>query len=552
MPIPSLTYLSELKENYEEIEVEKKEDSFDFEEKELEEYVEAESKYREYAQELSELKVLLPELLKIVKNEELSDEIRENAIYVGFLSNDEKLWRALIKFNETTALNIDFTYSLLPKERQYQLIEISIELAKEEKIKDILDDIAYNNGYLDIDFSKYYLTEEGKIDESLSVYIAPAYINLFFPNQFKTYFVNRFLKMSDDENKTDEAERLLDINSEEAFKFLKLAMIERLEYFSAGHFIGLYGSPSDLIYFEKILSIEWENISFLKKLMITVSLLGSLKAFNFYYKLLDHDDGYIRVKAHRYMSQMFNNYNEDDEPIEGTLSYKAEELFKGNIPWDYYLEERGGYVPSSQLLREFWEEHQEEVKDELDLNYRYTSFGNNGFKKVDLLYELKELKYFLIDDPHLIDGYINNLMIRVGRHFAYDPDTYFERRLEQYNTILQWLEDNKDRFKKGRWYRFGNDVTNEKVTFGEERELPKEISSNEEDEILNRTIITLKSREIAPKTGRYQPTLPKGHPDEEFVKESRFIKRVEKGQSIGTFGLTGGNEELIVWVYLWE
>jgi len=64
--------------------------------------------------------------------------------------------------------------------------------------------------------------------------------------------------------------------------------------------------------------------------------------------------------------------------------------------------------------------------------------------------------------------------------------------------------------------------------------------------------IHLKSREPAPKAGRYQPNLPKGHPDEEFVKEPRFIKRIAEGKSIGTFGLTDGNEELIVWVYLGE
>ena len=64
--------------------------------------------------------------------------------------------------------------------------------------------------------------------------------------------------------------------------------------------------------------------------------------------------------------------------------------------------------------------------------------------------------------------------------------------------------------------------------------------------------IHLKSRELAPKTGRYQPTLPKGHPYEAFVKEPRFIKRVAKDETIGTFGLTGGDEALIVWVYLGE
>ena len=65
--------------------------------------------------------------------------------------------------------------------------------------------------------------------------------------------------------------------------------------------------------------------------------------------------------------------------------------------------------------------------------------------------------------------------------------------------------------------------------------------------------IYLKSRELAPKTGCYQATLPKEHPRAEFLKNSGFdTKRVKEGETIGTFGLSGGDEELIVWVYLGE
>ena len=82
--------------------------------------------------------------------------------------------------------------------------------------------------------------------------------------------------------------------------------------------------------------------------------------------------------------------------------------------------------------------------------------------------------------------------------------------------------------------------------------LERLLNPSEEDRLASIPTIHLKSRELAQKTGRYQPTLPKGDSNETLVNNPRFIKRVEKGETIGTFGLTGGDEELIVWVYLGE
>ena len=65
--------------------------------------------------------------------------------------------------------------------------------------------------------------------------------------------------------------------------------------------------------------------------------------------------------------------------------------------------------------------------------------------------------------------------------------------------------------------------------------------------------ILLKSNQPAPKTGRYQATLPTEHPRAEFLKNSGFdVKTVKEGQSVGTFGLSGSDEDAIVWVYLGE
>jgi len=64
--------------------------------------------------------------------------------------------------------------------------------------------------------------------------------------------------------------------------------------------------------------------------------------------------------------------------------------------------------------------------------------------------------------------------------------------------------------------------------------------------------IHLKSKQIAPKTGRYQATLAKGHPKEEWLRNSGFdIKTVKLGKNIGTFGFDESEAD-IVWKYLGE
>ena len=76
-----------------------------------------------------------------------------------------------------------------------------------------------------------------------------------------------------------------------------------------------------------------------------------------------------------------------------------------------------------------------------------------------------------------------------------------------------------------------------------------------EEEIIQKEIpnITLKSNQPAPRTGRYEATLPKEHPKESWLSTSGFnIKRVKEGENMGTFGLSEEDEALIVWKYVGE
>lgn len=82
-------------------------------------------------------------------------------------------------------------------------------------------------------------------------------------------------------------------------------------------------------------------------------------------------------------------------------------------------------------------------------------------------------------------------------------------------------------------------------------EIPEWLDAEKEKKTNPIPTIHLKSNQLAPKTGRYQATLKKEHPQAEFLKSSGFdIKNVQENQSIGTFGLSEEDEDDIVWVYL--
>jgi len=132
---------------------------------------------------------------------------------------------------------------------------------------------------------------------------------------------------------------------------------------------------------------------------------------------------------------------------------------------------------------------------------------------------------------------------------------------EEFDTMLKLLDIRYEQFKSGEDFN-SNQNREELEALVEGREPPKRVvdlsfledeGKEEEQEAKFIPLIQLKSRELAPKTGRYQATLPKEHPRAEFLKNSGFdTKQVKEGETIGTFGLSGGDEELIVWVYLGE
>lgn len=129
------------------------------------------------------------------------------------------------------------------------------------------------------------------------------------------------------------------------------------------------------------------------------------------------------------------------------------------------------------------------------------------------------------------------VIIYTGHIMPFDPMAYYEKQLAQNKAMEEWIDaQGEGRFKEGRWYRFGKDVTDEptppiaKQTFLEE------------------ALKVQKSKTHAPITGAYQAHLPKGHPDEEKLKADPFAYNTyQKGDVFTYNGLEDYDISSIEW-----
>jgi len=56
------------------------------------------------------------------------------------------------------------------------------------------------------------------------------------------------------------------------------------------------------------------------------------------------------------------------------------------------------------------------------------------------------------------------VIIYTGHIMPFDPMAYYEKQLAQNKAMEDWIDaQGEGRFKEGRWYRFGNDVTGKTI-----------------------------------------------------------------------------------------
>ena len=384
------------------------------------EMLEKEQEFVDLCKELAAKEAMILSLPYFLNNEEKQSLEDEDVWMIGYyiilLSKDETAF-SLIK-------SYGFAMSKLDKEGQKYVIEKRIEAGNSVGLGGIIRD----NNYTE------YIDEIVKaLNEKEDIRKKYTYYSMLIDLHQEEYYeeaIKAFNSEKKEFKKDSFATGLLS----------SVPLPDIWEYFQEETFKGdkesaetlaLYGSPSDFKYIKECIKLSMDDSEALIHIGNWLSWwygYASQDSFSVYLAMLRHDNNEVRETYYRLMMSFFE---EDDPMMEGAWNLENTQ---------------------SQTMLDFWQDKQDYVNETLELNVRMW----RG-KPFDILTVAEE-----IGGSNVIGhmrGIVDHLRIWTGQHFAYDDDALFVRRFEQFESIKQWIRDNKEQFPAGRWYRWGKDIT---------------------------------------------------------------------------------------------
>jgi len=360
----------------------------------------------------------LPDFLN-TKKESLADElIWEIGIYILLLSEDDENLKKLKQ-------RINDQVSLLEQVKQKKYIDKKIE---ENDAVGMIFVITRNNYTEYIDEIIKNMNEKEDVRKKYNYF---EMLSSFKQEEFYPMFLDAFKNQEETSKKESLAYGLLNAPLPPIWEYYqnKISQKKEEEAHEFFYVIASYGSPSDWQYIEKLVENSMDNSEALIMIAYNLGNFGYVGGFELYINMLKHTDDEVRMTYHKLMCNFF---------------YADEAFLKEAEKLEEF---------DSESLLKFWNSKKEYISKHLDRDVHYW----NG-EPFDLL-KIAEYK-----GASSVIGKLNyavdSLRLWTGENFAFDNQALFKRQFEQYETIKQWLRDNKDRFPAGRWYRWGVDVTN--------------------------------------------------------------------------------------------
>ena len=360
----------------------------------------------------------LPDFLN-TKKESLADElVWEIGIYILLLSEDDENLKKLKQ-------RINDQVSLLEQVKQKKYIDKKIE---ENDAVGMIFVITRNNYTEYIDEIIKNMNEKEDVRKKYNYF---KMLSLFKQEEFYPMFLDAFKNQEETSKKESLAYGLLNAPLPPIWEYYqnKISQKKEEEAHEFFYVIASYGSPSDWQYIEKLVENSMDNSEALIMIAYNLGDFGYVGGFELYINMLKHTDDEVRMTYHKLMCNFF---------------YADEAFLKEAEKLEEF---------DSESLLKFWNSKKEYISKHLDRDVHYW----NG-EPFDLLKiaEYKGASSVIGALKYAVDS----LRLWTGENFAFDNQALFKRQFEQYETIKQWLRDNKDRFPAGRWYRWGVDVTN--------------------------------------------------------------------------------------------
>ncbi len=473
--------------------------------------LEKEKEFLEFTQELANIPAIKTVIIETLKDTEVKKEIREMACLVGLYIDDKEFWQdiAEIVLNKDTYLATREILSLLDSTRQKEIIGLylkNIQSKDSDFVNNIfanLGNVIFNNNYFK--YAEAFVQNNTLIDTkavSHQAYQAQAMLAMTGNSKVFELMEEKFETLRR-YKKDCFAIYLILAKSQKAFDYAKIADDKDL----LGK-VTRYGSPTDL---ENIkASIDRGKIGYAGEELFWY---GNPKAIPWYIEALDDEHVETREVFHKLLLDFFDEESELREEGEELLDFDE---YDGDIP------------PSIQEFQSFWKNRRDEIDETINFNQRY--LGSQEFDMQELwAYEKYSDRRGFVSDRRML------LMIWTGQYFAFDQHALISKQLEQYKVIEEWLEKHKDEFKKGRWYRWGKDITDE---------VPRPLNTKN-------VSIASNSTNIAPKTGRYRASLPNDHPQaKQLQSDPHSYARFKKDDAFIYEGLEDYDLSEITWSYI--
>ena len=472
--------------------------------KDVEKLITRQKEYDEYIYELAEnepLRQYLNEIINTVDSEERTkkdDILRKISAHVALVSKDKTCLDLSLKHTHIYVTEVlPYCNSDIVEYWMEDLLQ-NVKEYHTHLLTYYADFIARNNLKK---YVKYFFDNEEKfIIHDYDTYLMLAYTQ--DPKAKETLL--EALITQDSFGAANAANALLVLGEEAGMQYFRQSIVDRVYQNDTGREIAIYGNRADL----KLDKDYFAEISDDTDVLTRTYLHGGKELIPYYYDIIvNHEIEEAKEIAHLALAQTFLPEDEFEDYADMLDEDEWDEIAQ---TWKIWIEEN-----YDELLDQRYYENKEPFRIKTTLEEVKTSFNNPiGFARWQ------------------------RLAIYTGQIMPFDPMAYYEKQLAQNKAMEDWIDKNSDRFPDGRWYRFGNDVTDEPTPPLTPKAEVKKVPE-------------LKLSTKAPKTGRYRASLPNTHPQaKQLQSDPHSYARFKKDDTFTYEGLEEYELSQITWSYI--
>jgi len=395
--------------------------------KEVARLIKRQKEYDDFIHHLAKNKSLLTELNTIIQETD-DDYIELIAVHIALVSKD---FNSIDLSFRRVHISIADTFSYCSED----VVDFWLPKVLEVTKKDIPWFLKYFAIYVAKNsLSKYvdlFIEDNELVYDSRAMYEMLAMTKYPRAKEILTKTLNNAIKTEKINNQVYAATALMLLNEESGMHYFRKLVVENKSYDDMGRAIALWGNRNDITLL----------LNYIKKHKVVSDVLE--------YTHLSGDKRLINF----YLNVIKSNWEDDMKEI-AFESIVTLFIPKEEQKYYYGLIKTNNWENLISILEQWVEDNYNKLPD-----IRYYEAAKPWNVK-DTLQEVKRS----FNDPIAVARW-QRVIIYTGHIMPFDPMAYYEKQLAQNKAMENWIDaqQGEGRFKEGRWYRFGKDVTDEPI-----------------------------------------------------------------------------------------